>query len=91
MHRGAACVIIVNKFRQMRRYLAYRPDEEGRMFRLLDHAAGSPRHGPVHLLISEIGSSWDTAEAGWMQLLSVSGKVLSLTSSGLSNHLPLHI
>ena len=46
-----AFVIIWNRFRHVRRYLAYRPDEEGRMFRFLDCAAtGSPGRGPVHLL-----------------------------------------
>ena len=36
----------------MRRFLAYRPDEVPRVFRLLDFAAtGRPVHGPVHLLL----------------------------------------
>ena len=44
--------IIWNRFRQMRRYLAYRPDEVLRVYRLLDLvAAGRPGHGPVHLLL----------------------------------------
>ena len=47
-----AFFIIWNRFRQLRRYLAYRPDDEARIFRLLDYAsAGSPGHGPIHLLI----------------------------------------
>ena len=38
-----AFFIIWNRFRQLRRYLAYRPDDEARIFRLLDYAsAGSP-------------------------------------------------
>ena len=37
----------------MRWYLACRPEEEGRIFRLFDLAAAeSPGHGAVHLLIS---------------------------------------
>ena len=44
--------IIWNRFRQMRRFLAYRPDEVPRVYRLLDlAAAGRPGHGPVHLLL----------------------------------------
>ena len=46
-----AFFIIWNRFRQLRRYLAYRPGDEARIFRLLDSAsAGSPGHGPIHLL-----------------------------------------
>ena len=47
-----AFFIIWSRFRQLRRYLAYRPDDEARIFRLLDCAStGSPGHGPIHLLI----------------------------------------
>ena len=47
-----AFFIIWYRFRQLRRYLAYRPDDQDRIFRLLDYAsAGSPVHGPTHLLI----------------------------------------
>ena len=47
-----AFFIIWSRFRQLRRYLSYRPDE-ARIFRLLDYAsAGSPGHGPIHLLLS---------------------------------------
>ena len=43
-----ASFIIWNRFRQLRRYLSYRPDDEARIFRLLDYAsAGSPGHGPI--------------------------------------------
>ena len=36
----------------MRRYLAYRPGEVPRVYRLLDlAAAGRPGHGPAHLLL----------------------------------------
>ena len=47
-----AFFIIWSRFRQLRRYLAYRPDDEARIYRLLDCAStGSPGHGPIHLLI----------------------------------------
>ena len=40
-------------------------------FRLLDYAsAGSPGHGPIHLLIQpaeEIGFFWDSEQAGWIR------------------------
>ena len=41
-----AFFIIWNRFRQLRRYLSYRPDDEARIFRLLDYSAGSPGMGP---------------------------------------------
>ena len=37
-----AFFIIWNRFRQLRRYLAYRPDDEARSFRLLDYASAGP-------------------------------------------------
>ena len=44
--------VIWSRFRQMRRFLAERPNDVPRIFRLLDlAAAGRPGHGPVHLLI----------------------------------------
>ena len=53
------------------RYLAYRPDDQDRIFRLLDYAsAGSPGHGPIHLLIQsadEHGFFWDSEQAGWIR------------------------
>ena len=70
-----AFFIIWSRFRQLRRYLAYRPDEEARIFRLLDYAStGSPGHGPIHLLIQsaeELGfflgqaldSAWSSSAA----------------------------
>ena len=58
-------------FRQLRRYLAYRPDDQHRIFRLLDYAsAGAPGHGPIHLLIQsadELGFFWDSDQAGWIR------------------------
>ena len=66
-----AFFIIWNRFRQLRRYLAYRPDDQDRIFRLLDYAsAGSPGHGPIHLLIQsadELGFFWDSEQAGWIR------------------------
>ena len=54
----------------MRRYLAYRPDEVSRVYRLLAAAAagGSSGHGPAPLLVesaAEIGFSWCSQVPGW--------------------------
>ena len=66
-----AFFIIWSRFPQLRRYLACRPDEEDRIFRLLDYAStGSPGHGPVHLHVNsalEIGLSWDSEQARWIR------------------------
>ena len=66
-----AFFIIWNRFRQFRRFLAYRPDDHDRIFRLLDYAsAGAPGHGPIHLLIQsadELGFFWDSEQAGWIR------------------------
>ena len=48
------------RFRMMLRYLAYCPEEEPRIFRMLDLdiSRGAQGHGPVHLLLisaAEIG------------------------------------
>ena len=41
-----------SRFRKMRRYLAYNPFEEPRIFRILDLISrGAQGHGPVHLLL----------------------------------------
>ena len=57
--------------RQLRRYLSYRPEDEARIFRLLDYAsAGSPGPGPIHLLIQsadELRFFWDSEQAGWIR------------------------
>ena len=65
----AFCVVWF-RFRQMRRYLAYRPEEVSRVYRLLAAAAagGSSGHGPAHLLFesaAEIGFSWCSHVPGW--------------------------
>ena len=42
--------IIWSRFRMMRRYPAYCPEEEPRIFRMLDLISGGAQgHGPVHL------------------------------------------
>ena len=44
--------VVWSRFRMMRRYLAYCPEEKPRIFRMLDLIArGAPGHGPVHLLL----------------------------------------
>ena len=66
-----AFFIIWNRFRQLRRYLAYRPDDCDRIFRLLDYVStGAPGHGPIHLLVQsadELGFFWDSDQAGWIR------------------------
>ena len=57
-----AFYIIWSRFRMMRRYLAYCPEEEPRIFRMLDLISRSAQgHGPIHLLLisaAEIGFAW---------------------------------
>ena len=64
----AFCVVWF-RFRQMCRYLAFRPEEAPRVFRLLHAAAeGSSGHGPAHLLLesaAEIGFSWCSFVPCW--------------------------
>ena len=56
----------------LRRYLAYRPSEVPRVYRLLDSVTECCfGHGPVHLLVesaSEIGFQWDSLQLGWERL-----------------------
>ena len=58
--------IVWARFRMMRRYLAFCPSEETRIFRMLHLISrGSQGHGPVHLLLisaAELGFAWDGAE-----------------------------
>ena len=67
----SAFFIVWSRFRQLRRYLAYRPEDEARIYRLLDYAStGSPGHGPIHLLpqsAEELGFFWDSEQAGWIR------------------------
>ena len=64
--------IVWSRFRMMRRYLAYCPEEEPRIFRMLDLIArGPPGHGPVHLLLisaAESGFAWNGDELGWVRV-----------------------
>ena len=63
--------VIWVRFRMMRRYLANCPDEETKIFRMLDLISGeAPGHGPVHLLlisVAELGFAWDGDERGWVR------------------------
>ena len=64
--------IISVRFRMMRRCLAYCPDEETMIFRMLDLISwgGRPGHGPVHLLLisaAEHGFAWNGNERGWVR------------------------
>ena len=56
----------------MRRYLAYCPEEEPRIFRMLDFISrGAQGHGPIHLLLisaAELGFAWDREEKGWVRV-----------------------
>ena len=64
----AFCVVWF-RFRLMRRYSAYRPEEVSRVYRLLAAAAeGCSGHGPAHLLVEsagEIGFSWCSDGLAW--------------------------
>ena len=64
----AFCVVWF-RFRQMRRYLAFRPEEIPRVYRLIQAAAdGSSGHGPAHLFLesaAEIGFFWCSRFLGW--------------------------
>ena len=58
----AFCVVWF-RFRKLRRYLAYRPGEVFRVYRLLERSAeGCPGHGPVHLLLQSAGCDWVSLE-----------------------------
>ena len=67
-----AFYVVWSRFRMMRRYLAYCPEEEPRIFRMLDLISrGVQGHGPVHLLLisaAEIGFAWDGGEKGWVRV-----------------------
>ena len=63
---------IWSRFRQLRRYLAYKSEEVRRICRLLDYASiDSLGHGPTHLLTESamgIGYPWDSQqEEGWIR------------------------
>ena len=67
-----ALYVVWSRFRLMRRFLAYCPDEEPTIFRMIDLISrGAPGHGPVHLLLisaAEIGFAWDSGEKGWIRV-----------------------
>ena len=61
--------IVWARFRMMRRYLAYCPDEEPRIFRMLDLISRGAQG--VHLLLlsaAELGFAWDGEEEGWVRV-----------------------
>ena len=64
--------IVWSRLRMMRRYIAYCPDEEPRIFRMLYLISrGAQGHGPVHLLLisaAEIGFAWDGDEKRWVRV-----------------------
>ena len=65
--------IIWSRFRMMRRFLAYCPEEIRRIFRMLDLVSGRAQgHGPVHLLLlisaAELGFAWDGDVKDWVRV-----------------------
>ena len=64
--------IIWSRFRMMRRYFAYCPEEVPKIFRMLDLISrGAQGHGPIHLLLTsaaELGFAWDGDEKGWVRV-----------------------
>ena len=64
-----AFCVIWSRFRTLRRYLAYRPDEVPRVYPLIDGATeGCPGHGPAYLLVesaAEVGFQWNSCVLGW--------------------------
>ena len=78
--------IIWSTFRVVRRYLAYCPDEEPRIYRMIDCISrGAQGHGPVYLPLTsaaELGFAWDEAEKGWVpHLRMMSGPVQHFRSA----------
>ena len=65
-----SCVIWF-RFRMLRRYLAYRPLETGRIAQLLEMVSdGAPGHGPLHLLVSSatgLGFRWCSEGLCWIR------------------------
>ena len=64
--------IVWSRFRMIRRYFVYCPEEEPRIFRMLDLMSwGVQGHDPVHLLFIsavELVFVWDGAEKGWVRV-----------------------
>ena len=68
---GPTYHIVWTRFPSMRRYLAFRPQETPRVFRMLNLIAQrAPGHVPVHLLMisaADIGFVWDGVQQGWIR------------------------
>ena len=67
-----AFCIVWFRFRLLRRYVAYRPEEVAGVCRM-NHSAseGCPGHGPAHLRVesaAEVGFPWDSEVLGWERL-----------------------
>ena len=64
--------IVWSRFRMMRRYLSYCPEEEPGIFRMLDLISrGAQGHGPVHLLLTsaaELVFAWDGDDRSWVRV-----------------------
>ena len=64
-----AYFVVWTQFLLIRGYLAYRPGESVRVFRMLDSISRRVQgHGPIHLLLSsaaKIGFVWNSEECGW--------------------------
>ena len=62
--------VVWTGFRLMRRFLAHRPKEVSRIYRVPDlDAHGAPGLGPLHLLLTlaaEIGIAWVEEQQGWI-------------------------
>ena len=67
-----AFYVVWSRFRMMLWYVAYCPEKEPRIFRMLDLISrGAQGHGPVHLLLissAELGFAWDVDEGGWVRV-----------------------
>ena len=73
--------IVWSRIRNMLRYLAYRPHEVPRIFRMLDLVErGAEGHGPVHFSAAELGFAWNGREQGWVRVALLSA---SNASEGL--------
>ena len=87
---GRAFHIVWARLHMMRRNLAYCPELEPRIFRMLDLISrGAQGHGPVHLILisaAELWFAWDGDEMGWVlpPLRMMSGPVQHFCSSILA-------
>ena len=64
-----AYFVVWSRFRMLRRYIAYRPSEAERIYRMLAAISTGVRgHGPIHLLLSsaaKIGFVWNPDSCSW--------------------------